>query len=355
MLRGGVAPCPKHFPGHGATAVDSHVSLPSVEADAETLRSREWLPFASAFAAGAPAVMTAHVMVPALDRHLPATMSAAMLTGVLRGELGFAGVCFTDSLEMGAVAARFGIAQAAVAALAAGADSLVISYDLSYAESIRDAVVAAVTAGDLPLARVEEAAARIAAFRRANAARAAAEVPLIDADAVAREIAARAIARVRGEIVVDAERPVTVLSFEGATGDGIATGASERPSLNLALRRRRVRSELLRIPLAPERGTLETLLDVIRGQGARPLVILIRRAHLHAGQRAVVAGLLAAFPEAIVVSMLEPFDVACFPQARNVACCFGDEVTSVEALADVLSGRTGAPAKQPVRLVVAAE
>jgi len=351
LLSGGVAATPKHFPGHGAAAGDSHVSLPVVAADRATLRRREWLPFAHAFAAGAPAVMTAHVLVPALDSELPATLSARVLRDVLRGELGFRGVCFTDCLEMDAVSARFGTARAAVLALAAGADALVVSHDLGRAEAVRDAVMAAVTSGELPLARVEEAAARVAAFRRANSARTPTLTLPADAGAVALEIAARAVACVRGDLVLDPERPVTIVSFEGALGDGIATASGARPSLNLALRRRRMRSESLRVPLAPGAELQDPLLDVVRAQGARPLVILTRRAHLHAAQREAAARLLAAVPDAVVVSMLEPFDVACFPQARNLACCFGDEVTNVEALADVLCGRAGTRARMPVNLV----
>jgi beta-N-acetylhexosaminidase len=316
----------------------------------ETLRAREWLPFARAFAAGARAVMSAHVLVPALDPELPATLSPRILRDVLREELGFAGVCFTDCLEMEGVAARFGTARAGVMALAAGADALLVSHDLTRAEAVRDAIVAAVNAGELPLARVEEAAARVAVLRREHATADSGTVDSLDADDVAREIARRAIVHLRGELLLAPERPVTIVSFEGAASDGIATAAAERPSLNLALRRRRMRSELLRVPLEPEPEMLETLLDVVRGQAARTLVVLTRRAHLHAAQQDAVRALLAAVPEALVVAMLEPFDAACFPQARNVACCFSDEITSVEALADVLAGRSVASGRLPVRL-----
>ena len=347
---GGVVATPKHFPGHGATAADSHVSLPVVRTDRATLRAREWLPFVRAFAAGARAVMSAHVVVPALDPELPATLSPRILRDVLRGELGFTGVCFTDCLEMDGVAARYGTARAGVMALAAGADALLVSHDLGRAEAVRDAVVAAVTAGELPLARVEDAAARVAALRHGHARARATGSDTVDPESVAREVARRAIVRLRGELTLPPESPITIVSFEGAASDGIAAGTSERPSLNLALRRRRLRSELLRVPLAPEPGMLEALLDVVRGQSGRTFVLLTRRAHLHSTQRAGIDALLEAAPEARVISMLEPFDASYFPQARNLACCFGDEVTSVEALADVLCGRAVATGKLPLHL-----
>lgn len=351
----GVAASPKHFPGHGATSVDSHVALPIVATDGRTLRARELVPFAAAIAAGARAVMTAHVVVPALDPELPATLSPRILRDLLRNELGFAGVCFTDSLEMSAVSAQFGTVRAGVRALRAGADVLLVSHDLAIAHAIRDGIVAAVSEGDLPAARVEEAAARVDAFRRAHR-------PLQTlgaADAawaadVARDVAARAIAIVRGEPRIAVERPVTIVSFEGASQDGIASSAAQRPSLNLALRRRRVRSELLRVALDPDRAMIEALVDVVRAQPAHAFVLLARRAHLHRTQLDAIGALLEIVPDATVVSTLEPFDVPAFERARHVACTFGDEATNIEALADVLVGRAEATGRLPVALAAAA-
>ena len=347
----GVAATPKHFPGHGATSTDSHVALPVVAADARTLRTRELVPFAAAFAAGARAVMTAHVAVPAFDASLPATLSPRILRGLLRDELGFRGVCFTDSLEMSGVSNKIGIVGAGLRALAAGADVLLVSHDLAVAETLRDRIVAAVRGGELSAARLEEAAARVDTFRRAHRTSAAGDDDsALAAAGVAREAAARAVASVRGEPRLQAERAVTIVSFEGASADGIATSAARRPSLNLALRRRRVRSESLRVALEPQPEAIEQLVDVLRSQRERTLVILARRAHLHAAQRGAIDALLGAFADATVVSTLEPFDVPAFARARNVLCTFGDESSNIEALADVLVGRTVATGRMPVAL-----
>lgn len=351
----GVAATPKHFPGHGATPDDSHVAAPTVYADAATLRRRELVPFRAAFAAGARAVMTAHVSVPAFDDALPATLSPRILRDLLRDELGFEGVAFTDCLEMSGVAERFGgPAGAGVRALAAGADVLLVSHDLGAAEALRTAIVQAVLVGDVPLARVEEAATRVHAFRRQH--RAGHVLPAISpeaAAAVAGDVAVHGVARVRGDLRLDLAEPVTVVSFEGASGDGIAGGAAERPSLNLALRRRRVRSELLRVALEPDAQMREQLVNIIaaqNAQGARNVIVLARRAHLHAEQRRAIDALLNVVPVAVVVSLREPFDIMCFPRAQRIACTFGDEATNIEALADVLIGRQPACGKLPVTL-----
>jgi beta-glucosidase len=119
----------KHFPGHGDTAVDSHLQLPIVSHDRDRLAQVEFPPFRSAIAAGVDTVMTAHLQVPALDPAYPATLSPSMLTGVLRRDWGFDGLIVTDALVMGAIARHYGPYEAAVLALEAGADILLMPTD----------------------------------------------------------------------------------------------------------------------------------------------------------------------------------------------------------------------------------
>lgn len=114
----GVAACTKHFPGHGDTAVDSHHALPRIDADLSVLDARELAPFRAAIAAGTRAVMSAHILVPALDPDLPATLSRRILTGLLREELGYDGLIVTDGMEMQAIAAVYGIERGSVLAIA---------------------------------------------------------------------------------------------------------------------------------------------------------------------------------------------------------------------------------------------
>jgi beta-N-acetylhexosaminidase len=351
MAMVGVVSVPKHFPGHGATSVDSHVAMPTIATPAAVVVSRDCAPFATAFAAGARAVMTAHAIVAELDPDLPATMSPRIITGLLREEFGFDGVCFTDCLQMDAIATTVGAARGAVLAIAAGADSCIISHDLELARDAREAIVAAVGDGTLALDRLREAASRVRALRE-SCALAANSLPLErgDLDDVPALVAARAIHVVRGDVRLDLTRPVTVVSFEDDAGDGVAANGGTRPSLSLALRHRRVRSELLRVPRDPDPAMRAMLLDVLAGQGSRALVIVARRAHLFAAQRDTIAELLAAAPHAIVISALEPFDVPSFGDARVVACSFDDGEAAMEALADVLTSRAIATGRMPVTL-----
>jgi beta-N-acetylhexosaminidase len=157
MLAAGVLPAVKHFPGHGSVAVDSHQDLPVQPAGLDELKARDWKPFQAAIAAGAPMVMTGHIAVPALEPGVPASLSRPTYAA-LRG-LGFNGVAITDALNMGAVQKHYPGGSAAPAALAAGADLLLMPADVGLAHA---AIVQAVAAGSLPAERLTEAAQRVA-------------------------------------------------------------------------------------------------------------------------------------------------------------------------------------------------
>ncbi|MFJ2928778.1 glycoside hydrolase family 3 protein [Streptomyces massasporeus] len=165
----GVAACTKHFPGHGDTAVDSHHALPRIDVSADVLAERELAPFRAAIAAGTRAVMSAHILVPALDPDRPATLSRRILTGLLRDELGYDGLIVTDGMEMRAIAGTYGIERGSVLAIAAGADAICVGGGLADDATVlrlRDALVGAVRAGELPEERLAEAADRVRALAR---------------------------------------------------------------------------------------------------------------------------------------------------------------------------------------------
>lgn len=346
LQRGGIGATLKHFPGHGATAVDSHVALPLLEVDGATLRAREFVPFEAGIAAGARAVMVGHLLVPALDRDRPASLSRRVIDDVLRRELGFDGVVVTDCLQMDAIAQGVGTIRAAVLALAAGADMLAISHDLSVARAARDAIVAAVGSGELSRAALEAASARVAGLRRDPSA----PVEEFDARGLAERIARDAITLLRGDAMLPRDRPVNVVSFEGGAGDGVAPAHGDSLSLHLALRRRRVPAELLRVALAPDEEMLENLCALLAAQRDRSVVIVMRRAHVHEAQARAIDALLGLVPEAIVVSALEPFDLSRFPQARAMLCTYGDDEATIDALADILAGVATPAGSLPVAL-----
>ncbi len=170
----GLLTCGKHFPGHGDTATDSHLDLPVVDRDRRSLRATELRPFARAVAARVPMLMTAHVHYPALDATLPATLSPAIVTTLLRERLGFRGVVASDDLEMKAIADRWSAGEAAVLALAAGCDLLLICHRQDWLRASVDAVEHAVASGRLEETRIRDAyrrVTRLLQWRRRHARR----------------------------------------------------------------------------------------------------------------------------------------------------------------------------------------
>ena len=161
----GVLGCGKHFPGHGDTRTDSHHDLPVVDHDPARLRAVELAPFAAAAAAGAEAIMTAHVMFPAIDSQRPATLSRPLLGGVLRGELGFTGLVVSDDLGMKAVADRWPIEELVVEGLLAGIDHFLIREPAGRQVAAWEALVKAAEGRSEVRARVLESAGRVAAFK----------------------------------------------------------------------------------------------------------------------------------------------------------------------------------------------
>jgi beta-N-acetylhexosaminidase len=162
----GIIACGKHFPGHGDTVLDSHLALPRVLHSIERLRLRELIPFKRAIRCGVETLMSAHVLYPELDPQLPATLSPAILHQLLRKELGFRGLLFSDDMEMKAVDDHFVIEESAVLALKAGVDVLLICKDPTRQERALEAVLEAAERGDIPAPRLEEAVNRVLALKK---------------------------------------------------------------------------------------------------------------------------------------------------------------------------------------------
>ncbi|WP_323382735.1 beta-N-acetylhexosaminidase [Myxococcus dinghuensis] len=161
MEAGGVASCGKHFPGHGDTTTDSHLTLPRLAHDLERLRRVELVPFRAFAQARLASLMTAHVLFDALDPGVPATMSQRVLGGVLREELGFDGVLVSDDLEMKAIADHYSVEEAAVLGTLAGVDLFLVCHQADVQRRAIEALVKAVESGRVPRQRIVDAHRRL--------------------------------------------------------------------------------------------------------------------------------------------------------------------------------------------------
>jgi beta-N-acetylhexosaminidase len=296
----GVAACAKHFPGHGATLLDSHAELAVVPDSLATVETRDLPPFRAAVAAGVLAVMPGHLRVPELTGALPASLSAAAIT-LLRGSIGFGGVIVSDALEMRAVSDPFGIPGAAVRAVAAGNDLLCLGRDVPEGGylAVRSALRDAVRSGDLPGARLEEAVSRVAALRetlaRLRAGLAPGRAQGTDGGGIGLAAARRAL-RLTGTLPV--LRDPTVIEIEPlqnmAAGDARWGLAEWVPLTSLRL-----------VAAAPDPAV--TAAVILKASAGRSLIFVFRDAHRSAPTRAVVTSVLAERPDAVLVEMGLPY------------------------------------------------
>ena len=200
MQDNGLAACGKHFPGHGDTDLDSHLALPRLAHERQRLDEIELVPFRAAARADVAAIMTAHIVFSALDPDHPVTLSPKVLLPLLRQELGFNGVIVSDDLEMKAIADNYGISDAAVMAIAAGCDQLLICHQPSLVDQAHKALVDAVSGGQLSADRLFDAADRVTQLKRRYVleAPAVAEGPVAEqlpsADAVVAMLAGPSVA-----------------------------------------------------------------------------------------------------------------------------------------------------------------
>jgi beta-N-acetylhexosaminidase len=157
----GVIPVVKHFPGHGDTAVDSHIGLPTVDNDLERLKSFELIPFKAAIDNGAECVMVAHILLSEIDAENPATLSKTIISDILRNQLEFEGVVITDDMTMGAITKNYDLASAAVQSVGAGSDIILVAHKYENAVAVMKALDEAVQAGRITEERIDQSVYRI--------------------------------------------------------------------------------------------------------------------------------------------------------------------------------------------------
>ena len=366
LLAEGVVPTGKHFPGHGDTDVDSHEGLPVIPHPQDRLEAVEFVPFRALVAEGLPALMTAHVAFAADAGRLPATLSPAVLDGLLRRRWGFDGVIVTDSLAMAPIAEGFGVGPAAVQALVAGADLLLACGGPAVQEAVLRAVADAVEAGVLARERLGASHARLERLRRlirptrggtgAGGPEAGAAVGPDDVEAVladpARQQTVAAIAD--GAVTVvrdDAElvplppaplRVLTLLPPPPRSDPGDPAQRVPSPSLGAALQ-------------ACGRTVTEVVLpagaawDGEVGVGEVVVVVTTSRGRPDPWQTAIAHRALAAGRLALVVAAGTPYDLLALPEAPTYLATYGWQAT-LEAAARVLTGRVAPRGRLPVTI-----
>lgn len=346
----GVLPVVKHFPGHGDTSVDSHLGLPLVPHDRERLEKVELAPFRAAFDAGVPAVMTAHVRVPALEPEpLPATFSQKIFHDLLRDEMGFEGLVFSDSMGMGAISKGWAAGEAAVLAFHAGADMLIYGADRDYSREkvrvVRDALVAAVRNGEISRERLEKSVERILAAKKSLGLfedpfpreEALSDLAVPENMELARLIAHRSLTVIRNRekvIPVGGEGPFAILWPE---------------RLERYLPSFRECCPLFEPLVVPRDLSAEREMEIREELSGKDVIFagcfdLFRDPSL--------VRLLRGFPadKLVLLSFRSPYDLIQVPRAGAAIALYGNTPVTLEALKDFLKGEFVPTGTLPVAL-----
>jgi beta-N-acetylhexosaminidase len=358
----GLLACAKHFPGHGDTDVDSHVGLPRIAHERARLERIELAPFRAAIAAGVASVMTAHLLVEALDPEWIGTLSEPILTGLLRNQLGHRGLIVTDALEMAGVADILPEPEAAVEAVRAGADVLLTGRDPLGNQQVFEALVAAVRSGRIPAARFEhavrnvlEAKARIPADSYLpDPARAERVVGSPEHRQQALDLARRTITVVRdsGHLPLprDLGARLVVLSPLGSRRTLMDKWTFGQSVLGreISLRAPGAVELPLEFPVdSAARCEVEPHVD-----SAEAIVVGTLNAIVDPDQVDFLAWLRRAAPSAriVVVGMRTPYDVLVIPWLETYVCAYSTVEPSMIATAEVLFGEQPARGRLPVSL-----
>ena len=347
----GISSTAKHFPGHGDTDVDSHYGFPIITHTREQWEQIDAPPFRADIAAGIDMIMTAHINFPALDPSGdPATLSKPILTGLLRGELGFKGVIITDSLGMQGVRDKYGDAEVAVRALEAGVDQLLMPPDM---DTAWDAVVAAVQSGRISRSDLDAKVRRILTLKYDKGLVANPYVDTAAVDSVVgtpEHLAAADAVTNRTTTLVKNDDAALPMAVDGknvlVTGYGVTT----KRTLADALTARGARVTVKETGTSPSYATIDGAVAAAADQDS--VVVTTMKAWSTPQQQELVERLLATGKQVVVVAVRDPYDIAYFDDAPTYVATYSYSPVAIEALARVLTGEVAPTGKLPVDIPV---
>jgi len=344
MEKGGVMACLKHFPGCGNATEDSHYFLPTVDDSREALEGCDLVPYKGILPQKANgAIMTTHILFPALETEdLPATMSPAILTGLLRNKLGFDGVIITDGIHMKAIADHYGVEQGCIQAIKAGADLICLgSGGSGYQESQRsclEALYQAALSGELPMERIDDAVSRILAAKQRFCADVPNELPNFEAHA-----------KLNAEVC---RRAATILApFDGDLQGRVLCVAAPVRELAFGLTHADPRVRTFAEMAGEELNAPWVMLDGSELPGDYDTLLIGVQAFKEDGpeiplaQKALASGKKVAF-----VFTGGPYNAHLLPKGCGAVCVYARTPQTVRAALDVLDGKADAPGKLPVQI-----
>ncbi|RAW12324.1 beta-N-acetylhexosaminidase [Paenibacillus taichungensis] len=374
----------KHFPGHGDTDTDSHLDLPVIPHDRERVERVELIPFRAAIAAGVDAMMSAHIYFPALEpERLPVTLSRAVLSGLLRQELGYDGMIVTDCMEMDAIAANYGTVDAAVMAVEAGADLVLISHTAHLQAGAFDALLAAVQSGRISEARIDESVTRLLKYKAKrgllengmdtgddevngsvstslsaevtdSASSKRQERNQLLHQAVARRISENSITLVRDQLNMLPLKPERTLVITVATS--VTTIADEQltQAVTLGSALSHCGLDVVEVTVTPEEVAIRSarLLQAAEEDDVRQIVVGTYNAGSASGdpQCRLIGWLQQLGKPLAVVALRSPYDLLAIPEVQVYVAAYESRPLAMDSAARALMGHIPFAGKLPVSL-----
>jgi beta-N-acetylhexosaminidase len=351
LSEGDVLSVAKHFPGHGDTTIDSHTGLPLIEKTKEELLACELIPFMAAIDAEIPAIMTSHILVPSIEKsHVPATLSRALVTDLLRNELGYTGLVFSDCMEMGPIIEHFGTVHGTVEALRAGVDLVLISHTHQLVEEAYRAIADSFGNSYLDWEEHQQSLARLLSVKERYTLSDLPSPRIVGSEEhkdVAKAIMARAICV--GNLPLDeepdlGEHPL----FMGCSHIGnaeISDGATlDTPFPQWMADHIGGRSTLTGDD--PNKDDIIALMEETKG--ATSIVIGTCNGHLNQGQLALANAMAGTGLPTIVISLGNPYDLLYLAENIHSYAAFEYSPLAFEAIRCVLTKERSATGVLPV-------
>jgi beta-N-acetylhexosaminidase len=346
LQEAGVIAVGKHFPGHGDTAVDSHYGLPKVDAGRGRLNYMELIPFKKAVGNNLKGIMSAHILFPAYEQeNLPATLSEKVLTGLLRQQLGFEGLIFTDCMEMKAIADHYGTANGALLAVVAGANQVCISHTLEEQLKAVDLIEEAVKDGRISEDIINERVSRVlkakeelsSSFENFLAGDVTKALDLLHTKshhAFAQKVVDESFTKVTGNSFRKSGKCLLIAPDPFATT--IADDTVESRSIVTSLKTEIPDIDAVRMNIKPENKEQQDLLDLAKKYDQ--VVICTYNANIYTEQLSFLRSFLAHVKDLYVISMRNPYDLTFVPEIRNYSCLYEYTPNAIRTLIKYLKG-----------------
>ncbi len=341
----------KHFPGHGDTAVDSHLGLPVICRTEEELERTELIPFRAAVSAGLPAVMTSHILFPALEEErVPCTMSRRLITGLLKERMGFSGLVFSDCMEMDAIARYYGTARGAVAAARAGVALILVTHTPERMRQSAEELIRALEDGSLDAAEWEAGTEKILAFKEkyGKTDSCVPADPQEDLAAFTARLRRASVTLVKGEM-----KPLGPAPFFAGPPDHRAAKVSDDPDGKDTFpgyMAARLGGTACVTGLSPGPEEVEACVRAAKASAPSGIVVCTCNAHLLPGQFELVNALARTGVPLTVVAMKDPYDLSHLPENVTGIAAWDYHAQTLEVLADLFEKGETPAGRLPVHL-----